>query len=97
MAVIQIIYLAINLIGIGIGIAYISCSDDFPFIADFFSSISKRLGNIGLAITSTIFIALFGGWIWESLGIETLFICSAILGLINSAYAATIKAPKQAN
>ena len=39
----------------------------------------------------TIFIALFGGWIWEVLGIETLFILSAILGLCNSAYAATIK------
>lgn len=39
----------------------------------------------------TIFIALFGGWIWETLGIETLFICSAVLGLCNSAYAATIK------
>ena len=43
----------------------------------------------------TIFIALFGGWIWEVLGIETLFICSAVLGLLNSAYAATIKAPKR--
>ena len=43
----------------------------------------------------TIFIALFGGWIWESLGIETLFILSAILGLFNSAYAATIKTRKQ--
>ena len=41
----------------------------------------------------TIFIALFGGWIWQALGIETLFILSAILGLCNSAYAATIKAP----
>ena len=39
----------------------------------------------------TIFIALFGGWIWQTLGIETLFIASAILGLCNSAYAATIK------
>ena len=39
----------------------------------------------------TILIALFGGWIWKSLGIETLFILSAILGLCNSAYAATIK------
>ena len=39
----------------------------------------------------TIFIALFGGWIWETLGIETLFIASAVLGLCNSAYAATIK------
>lgn len=43
----------------------------------------------------TIFIALFGGWIWQTLGIETLFICSAILGLLNSAYAATIKTRKQ--
>jgi len=43
----------------------------------------------------TIFIALFGGWIWEFLGIETLFICSAVLGLCNSAYAATIKVRKK--
>lgn len=39
----------------------------------------------------TIFIALFGGWVWKVLGIETLFVISAILGLCNSAYAATIK------
>ena len=37
------------------------------------------------------FIALFGGWIWQNPGIETLFILSAVLGLCNSAYAATIK------
>lgn len=43
----------------------------------------------------TIFIALFGGWIWETLGIETLFIISAVLGLCNSAYAATIKSTKK--
>ena len=43
----------------------------------------------------TIFIALFGGWIWETLGIETLFIVSAVLGLCNSAYAATVKTKKQ--
>ena len=43
----------------------------------------------------TIFIALFGGWIWETLGIETLFITSAVLGLCNSAYAATIKTGKR--
>lgn len=44
----------------------------------------------------TIFIALFGGWIWFKLGIETLFIVSAVLGLCNSAYAATIKTSKNA-
>ena len=43
----------------------------------------------------TIFIALFGGWIWEALGIETLFVASAVLGLCNSAYALTIKNRKQ--
>ena len=44
----------------------------------------------------TVFIALFGGWIWQALGIETLFIISAVLGLCNSAYAATIKNKKKA-
>ena len=39
----------------------------------------------------TVLIALFGGWIWQKLGIEVLFILSAVLGLCNSAYAATIK------
>lgn len=43
----------------------------------------------------TIMIALFGGWIWQTLGIETLFMLSAVLGLCNSAYAATIKTKKQ--
>lgn len=43
----------------------------------------------------TILIALFGGWIWQTLGVETLFVLSAILGLCNSAYAATIKTNKK--
>ncbi len=43
----------------------------------------------------TVFIALFGGWVWQALGIETLFILSAVLGLCNSAYAASIKTPKK--
>ena len=43
----------------------------------------------------SIFIALFGGWIWSALGIELLFILSAVLGLCNSAYAATIKVNKK--
>lgn len=43
----------------------------------------------------TVFIALFGGWIWQTLGIELLFILSAVLGLCNSAYAATVKTRKQ--
>ncbi len=43
----------------------------------------------------TILIALFGGWIWQKLGIEILFIVSAVLGLCNSAFAATIKVPSK--
>ena len=43
----------------------------------------------------TIFIALFGGWIWQVLGMELLFILSAVLGLCNSAYAATINVKKE--
>ena len=39
----------------------------------------------------SVFIALCGGWIWQALGIELLFVVSAILGLFNSAYAATIR------
>lgn len=43
----------------------------------------------------TIFIALFGGWVWKTLGVETLFSLSAVLGLCNSAYAASIKTKKK--
>ncbi|MBQ3458306.1 MAG: MFS transporter, partial [Synergistaceae bacterium] len=42
----------------------------------------------------TILIALFGGWIWQVMGIETLFVLSAVFGLFNSAYAASIKIPQ---
>jgi predicted MFS family arabinose efflux permease len=39
----------------------------------------------------SILIALLGGYIWDTVGIEALFTLSAILGIINSIYAATIK------
>jgi MFS family permease len=39
----------------------------------------------------SILIALVGGWIWKVSGIEALFILSAVLGLISSINAATIK------
>ena len=59
---------------------------------------TKATISTGLSINHviTIFIALFGGWIWKALGIETLFIVSALLGLCNSAYAATIRPAKKA-
>ncbi len=54
--------------------------------------------STGLSVNHliTILIALFGGWIWKALGVETLFILSAVLGLANSAFAATIKTQKKA-
>ena len=57
----------------------------------------KATISTGLSINHlvTIFVALFGGWVWKTLGIETLFILSAVLGLCNSAYAATIKTRRQ--
>jgi MFS family permease len=39
----------------------------------------------------SILIALLGGFIWDAAGIEVLFSLSAVLGIINSIYAATIK------
>lgn len=56
----------------------------------------KATLSTGLSVNHaiTILIALSGGWIWQTLGIETLFVLSAVLGLCNSAYAATIKVKK---
>ena len=58
---------------------------------------TKATISTGVSINHliTIFIALFGGWIWKTLGMELLFVLSAVLGLCNSAYAATIKVRKQ--
>ena len=54
---------------------------------------TKATISTGVSINHviTVFIALFGGWIWQTLGLESLFLISAVLGLCNSAYAATIK------
>jgi MFS family permease len=42
----------------------------------------------------SILIALMGSWLWNFAGIEVLFSMSAVLGIINSIYAATIKKPQ---
>jgi MFS family permease len=44
----------------------------------------------------SIIIALIGGWIWKQTGIEVLFSLSAVLGLLNSLDAATIKKSEEA-
>jgi MFS family permease len=41
----------------------------------------------------SILLALVGGWIWAAAGIELLFSLSAVLGVCNSLYAATVKGP----
>ena len=53
-------------------------------ILDLMASIA--FGNYGFSIL----IAFFGGYIWQMMGIELLFIISAVLGLLNSLFAATI-------
>jgi len=49
--------------------------------------------STGLSVNHlfSIIIALIGGWIWKVTGIELLFSLSAVLGLVSSIYAATIK------
>ncbi|MCQ2183396.1 MAG: MFS transporter [Bacteroidales bacterium] len=69
------------------------------YVQDISDSTDEMRATIstGLSVNHmiTIFIALLGGWIWNRLGIETLFILSAALGLCNSAYAATIKVARR--
>ncbi|MGI6174443.1 MAG: MFS transporter [Christensenellales bacterium] len=65
------------------------------YVQDISDSVEECRATISTGISVnhmiTILIALFGGWIWQKLGMETLFVLSAILGLCNSAYAATIE------
>ncbi|MBQ0058583.1 MAG: MFS transporter [Lachnospiraceae bacterium] len=69
------------------------------YVQDLSDSTEEMRATISTGISVnhviTLAIALFGGWIWQTLGIETLFIISAFLGLCNSAIAATIKTSKQ--
>ena len=53
--------------------------------------------STGLSVNHliTILIALFGGWIVANPGNRDAVSPSAVLGLCNSAYAATIKSPEE--
>lgn len=61
-------------------------------IADSSEEVAATLST-GVSVNHviSIFIALVGGWIWANVGIEVLFSISAVLGIANSIYAATIK------
>ena len=59
MATLQIIYLIVNIIGITFGLAWYLGATETVFISDFFTFVSKRLGNIGLIFISFFMIILF--------------------------------------
>lgn len=59
MAIFQIIYLVINLIGFAFGLVWLTCSPNTSIFSRFFTFVGKRLGNIGLIIAITLLIALF--------------------------------------
>jgi hypothetical protein len=58
MAILQIIYLVINLIGTIIGLVWLNRAED-SIISSCFTFISNHFGNIGVAIASILFVALF--------------------------------------
>ncbi len=68
------------------------------YVADLSESPEEMRATIttGVSVNHvvTVFIALFGGYIWSSIGIEALFTISALLGIGNSIFAATIKTKK---
>jgi len=61
-------------------------------IADSQQEVSATLST-GVSVNHfvSVLIALAGGWIWAKTGIEVLFSLSALLGICNSLYAASIK------
>ena len=69
------------------------------YVQDISDDVQEMRATISTGISVnhliTVLIALLGGWIWKTLGVETLFMLSAFLGLLNSIYAATIKTRKQ--
>ena len=69
------------------------------YVQDIADDVQEMRATISTGISVnhliTVLIALLGGWIWKTLGVETLFMLSAFLGLCNSIYAATIKTRRQ--
>lgn len=59
MAVFQIIYLALNVIGIVAGLIYMFVDSDWSIIDNFFSAVTSFLGKIGCLIVGSLGILLF--------------------------------------
>jgi MFS family permease len=78
-----------------ISVANIASNVYVQDIADNHDEITATLST-GISVNHviSILIALLGGLLWKFFGIELLFTISAILALLNSLYAATIKKEK---
>jgi len=60
LAIIQIIYLAINLFGLGVSIYFIcGTTDDFPIVSKLFSFIARHFGKVAFIITGILLTILF--------------------------------------
>ena len=59
LGIIQIIYLAINIIGLIASLCIFSKSEELPIISKLFDFIAGRLGRVALVIASILIISLF--------------------------------------
>ncbi len=68
-----------------------------PYVLILFYGANAAMISLLFALSAVacFFASPIVGRIWETLGIETLFIASAVLGFCNSAYAATIRMPEK--
>jgi hypothetical protein len=70
MAILQIIYLAINVVGIIAGLIYFVSSAECVLFSNIFTFVHKYFKNVGLAIITILFILLL---------LPTLTVMSAII------------------
>ena len=59
MAIFQIIYLALNVIGVVAGLIYTFVESDWSIVDNFFSAVTSSLGKIGCLIVGSIGLLLF--------------------------------------
>ena len=59
LAIIQIIYLAINVIGTVVGLVWLWTAFDFPFVERLLAGSSKRWAQVVLSIFETMLLVLF--------------------------------------
>jgi hypothetical protein len=59
LAIIQIIYLAINVIGTVVGLVWFCTAFDFPFVDRLLAGSSKRWAQVVLSIFETMLLVLF--------------------------------------